>query len=108
MVKLVVAAAFAAVLVYTLWDIFKGYWQGGNTPAERLKSAFRKSATVLVARVAQLAFGGLGFAASAAELLGASGAATSLQGVIPPDYAPYFTAGVAFLSEMARRRTLEK
>lgn len=104
--KLLLTLFFLVVVCYTLFDMVRQYMAETGTTQDRLSAAFRHSLTLLVSRVVQLSIGGLGVAAGIAELLGASGAATTLQGIIPADYAPFFLAGVAFLGEIARRRTL--
>lgn len=105
-VKLLLTLFFLVVVGYTLFDMVRQYMAETGSTGDRWKAAFRHSLTLLVTRVAQLSIGGLGVAAGLADLLGASGAAATLQGIFPPDYAPFFAAGVAFLGEIARRRTL--
>jgi hypothetical protein len=72
---------------------------------DKAKAWFRHSVTILWARVVALT--GLLLAASDA-LLTDPNVAAAIQSVLQPKWIPYFIIGIGLITELARRRTVEK
>jgi hypothetical protein len=73
---------------------------------ERIKAWFKRSATILWARIVGL--GGLVFAALEAMggLFELPGIKENIQLILNPRYVPYYIIVIALVTELARRRTL--
>lgn len=75
---------------------------------ERIKAWFKHSATILWARIVGLS--GLVFAALEAMggLFELPGIKENMQLLLNPRYVPYYIIAIALVTELARRRTLDK
>jgi hypothetical protein len=75
---------------------------------EKIKARFRHSATILWARL--VGFGGLVIAilGSIADLFELPGIKESIQALLDPRHVPYYIIAFALITELARRRTLNR
>lgn len=75
---------------------------------EKIKVWFKHSATILWARLVGL--GGLVFAVlgSIADVFELPGIRESIQALLDPRHMPYYIIALALVTELARRRTLNK
>jgi len=75
---------------------------------EKIKAWFRYSATIVWARL--VGFGGLVIAVlgSIADLFELPGIKESIQALLDPRHVPYYIIAFALVTELARRRTLNK
>jgi hypothetical protein len=75
---------------------------------EKIKAWFRHSATILWARL--VGFGGIVIAAlgTMADLFELPGIKESVQALLDPRHVPYYIIAFALVTELARRRTLNK
>jgi len=72
----------------------------------KLIDAFHGSATISVARVTALLASLCDVVPMIADIFGATGVSSSIQGIIPTGAVPYYMVGISVLTELARRRTL--
>jgi hypothetical protein len=72
---------------------------------DKIKAWFRHSVTILWARGVALV--GLLLAASDA-LLADPNVSSAIQSVLQPKYVPYYVIVIGLITELARRRTVEK
>lgn len=75
---------------------------------EKIRAWFKYSATILWARLVGL--GGLIFAVlgALADLFELPGIKESIQSLLDPRHVPYYIIAFALVTELARRRTLDK
>jgi hypothetical protein len=72
---------------------------------DRIKSSFKHSITILWARVMACA----GLALVAAEtLLQDPNVSAAVQSVLQPRFVPYYVIAIGLVTELARRRSLQK
>lgn len=72
---------------------------------DKIKAWFKHSLTILWARV--VAVTGLLMAAGEA-LLADPNVSSAMQSVLQPKYIPYYVIAIGLITELARRRTIEK
>jgi len=72
---------------------------------EKLKAAFKHSATILWARIVALA--GI-LLASAQSLVADPNVNDAIHAVLKPDYIPYYVIAIGIVTELCRRRTATK
>jgi len=72
---------------------------------EKLKAAFKHSATILWARIVALA--GI-LLASAQSLVADPNVNDAIHAVLKPDYIPYYVIAIGIVTELCRRRTAAK
>ncbi len=72
---------------------------------EQIKTAFRHSVTILWARL--LAVAGLLLAAGE-QVLQDPNVASAVQAALQPKYVPYYVIAIGLITELARRRTLDR
>ncbi len=75
---------------------------------KKIKTSFKHSATILWARL--VGFGGLVFAVlgSVADLFELPGIKEGIQALLDPRHVPYYIIAFALVTELVRRRTLNK
>jgi hypothetical protein len=80
-------------------------FNGGSLMWDRIKSSFKHSITILWARAVACA----GLALVTLEtLLQDPGVSAAVQSVLQPKFVPYYVIAIGLVTELARRRTIEK
>src|SRR5882672_4745030 len=77
-----------------------------TTLKAKLIDAFHGSATISVARVTAILASLCDLVPMVADVFGATGVSSAVQGIIPTGAVPYYMVGISVLTELARRRTL--
>lgn len=96
----------AVVSVYA-YDFMQRYRTSTATAwKQKLIDAFHGSATISVARVTAIIASLCDLIPMAADVFGATGVSSAIQGILPTGAVPYYMVGISMLTELARRRTL--
>jgi hypothetical protein len=70
---------------------------------EKFKASFKRSATILWARI--VALSGI-LMAAAIDLVGDPNITYALQSALQPKFIPYYVIAIGLITELARRRTV--
>lgn len=98
-----------ALLAITAWQAYEtiaAYRQAQGTTWERVKSAFRKSASIAWARLNAVSVSLTTVVALAADWLGMPGVKEAITPWLTPEYMLAYTLAVLIGAEIARRRSL--
>jgi len=111
MIKLIIAAASFAGFAYIGWEFYKGYMAAGGyqiTVFHRLVLATEGSAVILWSRFGTAVSLLISALANVADYFNLPGVGSALTTYLTPTTVSLLTAGLLIVSEMARRRTLNK
>jgi hypothetical protein len=91
-------------VVYVAIDAIRAFTSAAGNVWQRLWAAARHSATVLWARFVVVLAAGADALIWLADVLGAPSVAGAIQQYLQPSYVAALMIGIAFISELARRR----
>ena len=97
-----------AALLYVVVDFLRSFRAAAGTVWQRLLATGKQSATILWQRFTIAVVSFADAIVWLADLLNAPGVAEPIKSVLQPQYVAAFVMAVAIISELARRRTLEK
>lgn len=99
---------FTGLIGVGLYDLAQGFVAADGAIVDRVKGAFRHSATIFVSQVSLVALGVPVVAGQVAGLLGDPTIMQAVSALVPADYAVYLPATVAVLAGLARLRSIER
>ena len=107
MIANAVIIAMCAIVVWQGYETAMAYRRAEGTRWERIKIAFRESATIAWARLNALSAVAVAIIATASEWLGAPGIKEAIEPYLGPGYMLAYLLLITIGAEVARRRTLE-
>lgn len=100
-----VGVVIVIVAAYQVYTVIKGYRAATGTPWQRFLAAFSDSLTILWARLVAFASALFAFGVNFLPTLDpTTTVGQALQGVLKPEYTPYYMLVMAVLFELFRRR----
>lgn len=97
---------FVSLLAYVLYDGITRYRAASGSFWDRMIAVGKGTSTILVQRGVYLLSALMELLPQLLDLVGAPNVSASIQSILPSGGAPYYALGFAFLSELARHRTL--
>lgn len=106
--RMLVTAALIALVAFLAYDFVSEYRAAVGSAWERAIAAGKGSATILWARLTMLVAALSDLLTQAADWLNAPGVADGIRSVLKPEYVAVFVVGLALVTELARRRSLNR